>query len=188
MNTAVTDYEYKLISRCLGSVDFEDIVLIYKDHEIEKSEEEIKHACDYVRAKEEERKYKLKENRINNNLQEYRATVLFNGAKQRANKKNIPFDLTLSWVKEKLETGVCEVTKLKFVLTKYNEGSSKTNPYAPSIDQIKPSAGYTKDNCRMVINSYNKFKSDYSDEEVLKIAKAVVNSATKQSVPNQPSK
>lgn len=34
--------------------------------------------------------------------------------------------------------------------------------------------GYTKDNCRIVSVIYNKAKSDYRDEDVIKMAKALL--------------
>ena len=44
----------------------------------------------------------------------------------------------------------------------------------PSIDRIDNSQGYTKNNCRVVSVIYNKAKSDYKDEDVLKMARALV--------------
>ena len=38
----------------------------------------------------------------------YRARTLVNGAKARAKKKGIDFNLTIDWVEEKLNNGRCE--------------------------------------------------------------------------------
>jgi hypothetical protein len=48
-------------------------------------------------------------------------------------------------------------------------------PYAPSIDQIEPNAGYTKTNCRLILSSLNAFKQRMPDAEVLLIMKATLN-------------
>ena len=44
----------------------------------------------------------------------YRAGALYNAAKYRAKKKDIPFNLTKDWIAEKLNNGFCEATGIKF--------------------------------------------------------------------------
>lgn len=106
---------------------------------------------------------------------EYRRTVhgravgLVGHARSRAKNKNITFKLTKSWVEERLEHGVCERTGLKFDIT-----GEERNAFTPSIDQIIPSAGYTPENCQVVVFGYNALKCDFTHEDAMVIARALV--------------
>jgi hypothetical protein len=103
-----------------------------------------------------------------------RATVLLNGAKYRAKKKNLECSLTYPWVVERLERGVCEMTGLPFVL----EGKGKNNrPWSPSLDRIDNSKGYTPENTQVVVFLYNAAKNNATDTDVLMLAKALVRNA-----------
>jgi len=85
-------------------------------------------------------------------------------------RKDLPYDLTKTWLREKLRLGRCEVTEIGFELHK-----GKRSPFGPSIDRIDPRRGYTRDNCRVVVNCYNQAKSDWSDNDVLRMAKALMS-------------
>ena len=177
----LSNKEEKLLRKCVDYLEIEDIVMLYAHHEIDKTEKEIVKAVQFIKQLKKEETIEKKIQYTNKNLINYRTTSLFNGAKNRAKKKNIPFTITKKWIKERLEKGVCPVTGMKFVLTEYSATPKKEcNPFAPSLDQISPSAGYTPSNTRIVINNYNKFKADNSDEVVLKIAKAIVDTAAKR--------
>lgn len=95
--------------------------------------------------------------------------ILITAAKVRAKKKGIPFSLTSAWACSRW-TGRCEITKLNFAIT-----NSGRNPFSPSIDQIRPSKGYTQDNCRFILWSINAMKGAGTDEDVLRIAQAIVS-------------
>jgi hypothetical protein len=90
------------------------------------------------------------------------------------------FDLTRAWALEKLEAGVCEVTGIPFVLeadSRYSDETKdgkSTHPFAPSIDRIDCMRGYTKKNCQMVVWIYNRAKGEDSHEDVISLAKALV--------------
>lgn len=132
------------------------------------------------KARKAASKHRAKIKRIkkaNENLIAFRATSLLNAAYARAKKKDIPFSLTQEWLEEKLRQGRCEATGLTFVFTLYGgntseEGKYTTNPNAPSLDQIRPSQGYTPDNVQVVISAFNKFKSDTEQHRLYKISKA----------------
>jgi hypothetical protein len=81
------------------------------------------------------------------------------------------FDLTREWAIEKM-AGVCEVTGLPFELDKPD--GYRFYPWAPSVDRIDCKRGYTQDNCRLVVWIYNMAKSEWCDEDVLKMARALV--------------
>lgn len=91
-----------------------------------------------------------------------------NNARNRSKHRNWKFDLTQKWARENW-TGVCALTGLPFVKSK-----SLANPFSPSIDKIKPELGYIQTNCRFVLHGVNCLKGLGTDEDVLKIARAIV--------------
>lgn len=90
----------------------------------------------------------------------YRETIfgrskrLVNNAKHRAIKRSIVFDLTEDWVLNKLNLGVCELTNIPFDLT--FSTTTKDNPFAPSLDRIDSSIGYTPENTRVILWCVNR--------------------------------
>ncbi len=107
--------------------------------------------------------------RIRRSVPKGRSYHLWRGAKHRATKNNLPFSIKRLDVQQALEVGVCQVTGIPF---DYTSGS----PWAPSLDKIVPSLGYTKDNTRCVVFMFNVAKHDFSDSDVMKMCKAVVAS------------
>lgn len=103
-----------------------------------------------------------------------RAYILFNGAKQRAKLKNLPFTLTREWVELHLESCICEVTGLELTLITaetYNK-QNNTQPFSPCIDRIQPHLGYTPENCRIVCCIFNTCKFHWTDNDVKKFVSA----------------
>lgn len=177
----ISTRERKLLRKCVNHLDYDDIIMLYKHHDFDNTEEEIQYAIETIKQELQEEEFQKREEYINKNLLSYRVASLYNSAKNRAKKKDIPFTITKKWIRERIEEGRCPLTGIEFVLTEYSQDPKKEcNPYAPSLDQIKPSAGYTKENTRVVINNYNKFKADNSDKVVLRIAKAIVDTAAKR--------
>lgn len=83
----------------------------------------------------------------------------------RANKKNIPFNLTLEWI-EKRWTGKCELTGIEFDLAFGGTGPRRRSP---SVDRIEPSKGYVIGNCRIVLFAVNALKGEGTDSEMMEI-------------------
>lgn len=100
------------------------------------------------------------------------ASALWKTAQQRSKNKSLEFSLPREWVVARVVNGKCEVTGVKFDLSK--RGERYASPLAPSIDRIHPKLGYIPDNCRMVIWAYNAAKGNGTDEHVLIMAKALV--------------
>lgn len=98
-----------------------------------------------------------------------RAKSIYYGARTRARKKRLPFDLTINWIYDKIKQGYCEVTGLPFS----HKIQKPPHRFAPSIDKVLPSLGYVKENCRMVVLMVNIIKRDYSDEEVADVGFAL---------------
>lgn len=99
-----------------------------------------------------------------------KAKILFNSCKKRSEKLGLPFELTLEWVENKLK-GVCEISGMEF--TSYNPTNATIPPYAPSIDKIIPSKGYTIENSRMICFIINQAKRDWDNATLLHMCKAV---------------
>lgn len=93
-------------------------------------------------------------------------------AQARAAKKNVPFSLTREWARERW-TGCCEITGIEFSTAKTTRGPGF---FSPSIDRIVPELGYTPENCRFVLWAVNAFKSGGTDEDMLMVARAIVES------------
>lgn len=90
--------------------------------------------------------------------------LILNAARQRARKKNIPFNLTLEDIN--IPT-TCPI--LGIVLKSNRGGRPGMFPDSPSLDRIKPELGYVKGNVRVISNRANHLKSNATLEEHRKI-------------------
>jgi hypothetical protein len=99
----------------------------------------------------------------------HRAGALYQRARYRAEKKGLDFDLTVDWVEDALRAGTCQATGVPFDMSL----GHVRNLYAPSLDKVDPSGGYTQDNTKVVLYAYNAAKSTASDAEVRQFFKRV---------------
>lgn len=90
------------------------------------------------------------------------ATAIRNHARRRAKEKNLECTITKEWVIERIKKGECQLTKIKFDMTRTTMG--KRRPYSPSIDRIDNSKGYTADNCRVVLSAVNVALNEWGEE------------------------
>jgi hypothetical protein len=67
--------------------------------------------------------------------------------------------------------GRCELTGLLFKLT-VMKGRSK-RPWAPSVDRIDCTKGYTAENCRLVCTAVNLAMNEWGEDTLRRIAKAL---------------
>ena len=100
------------------------------------------------------------------------------GARDRAISKNIEFsitkqDLKYLWDKQK---GLCALSGIPMTY-EMDSGRVYTNV---SIDQIKPSLGYTLDNIQLVCMGVNQMKSDLNMEILLFLCKSIIQYHEKQ--------
>ena len=91
-------------------------------------------------------------------------------AKKRAKKKGQLFQLTKDRVLKAIEKGVCEQTGIPFALV---SGMGR-RPFGPSVDKINPEFPYSDYNAQVVCNVYQFAKNEFTDEDVLTMAKALV--------------
>jgi hypothetical protein len=131
------------------------------------------------KAANQRRRYSRHKNKINALFAELRtkprgrALVLWCSAKHRAKRYKLQFDLPKEWIEDKLIKGCCDMTGIQFDLST-GGGRRNRHPYAPSIDRINSSGGYTVDNCRVVIWHVNTALAQYGDEALYKLAEALV--------------
>ena len=132
-----------------------------------------------VRSQYSKRKEKVQQLNAKKKKQDpigYCSGNLFQGAKYRSKQKNIPFDIDIPFIEEKIRNGKCEVTGIPFFISDEYQlnGTPHQSPYSPSLDQIQPSKGYTKDNIRVTILMFNVARKHWQDEDILNMAKALV--------------
>lgn len=125
----------------------------------------------YEEEHREERQERQRRWRANNPSS--RANSMLHTSKKGAKQRGLEFTLTKEWYSEKLDSGYCEVTGIKFVLnpddcehTHVTARNRRLNPFSPSVDRIDVSRGYTEDNCKMVCFMYNLCKQTFTDEAI----------------------
>jgi hypothetical protein len=90
------------------------------------------------------------------------AYCLWAGAKSRANKNNIEFDILREDI---IIPEICPILGIKLQFDN-TQGFSDTSP---SIDKIDPNKGYVKDNIQIISWRANKLKSNGTLEEFKKL-------------------
>lgn len=93
--------------------------------------------------------------------------------RNRAKDRGWPFDLTSEWFWGQLERqdGKCAVSNAKFDLAP-RAGFSR-RPWAPSIDRLDNSKGYTTCNVRLTTVMVNTAMSDYGQEAFIQMCRQV---------------
>lgn len=99
------------------------------------------------------------------------ARTLLGNCRASAKQRGHECTLTVEMVEEMIATMVCSVTGLP--LTWEHDGSSRSNPWAPSVDRIDCSHGYVPGNVRVVCVLYNLARNSFPDEAVVTMAKAL---------------
>jgi hypothetical protein len=88
------------------------------------------------------------------------------GAKARAKRKNIEFDLKI----EDIDIPeYCPILNIKLEKVPGKRGTS------PSIDRVDPTLGYTKSNTRIISTKANAFKANMSKEDIERLYAYVLN-------------
>jgi len=97
------------------------------------------------------------------------------GARNRAKQKGLEFSLTKEWVKSRGNN--CELSGLPF-RPEY-DGVHDRNPFAPSVDRIDSSKGYTPENSRLIFSCLNMGLGQWGLDEVAPIWAAVLEKLAK---------
>jgi hypothetical protein len=89
-------------------------------------------------------------------------TQIFNQAKFRAKKYNLPFDIE---IKDIIIPTYCPILNIKLERKPYGEGKSFQSS-SPSLDKIEPSKGYIKGNIMVISMKANAMKSNATIDEL----------------------
>ncbi len=92
------------------------------------------------------------------------ARQMYAGAKSRAKRDGLPFDITSKEIFELIGEGVCPVFG-----TPYNIIGRLTNTSA-TLDRFIPSLGYIRSNCVVISSRANSIKSNATTEEIQRVA------------------
>jgi len=113
------------------------------------------------------------------NNYEIRIKQMLQSAEKRARKINVIFDLDFNYLITLYQSqhGKCAVTGLNFVLEK--QGNYSRRPFAPSLDRINNSEGYTKDNVRLVCTIVNLSLSEFGDKVFDQMCESYMNNKNK---------
>lgn len=110
------------------------------------------------------------------------ASVRIATAQNRANKKNLPFDLTTEWFIAELEklNYIDPWSKKAFVI---GDGNSH-HILGVSIDRISNDGGYTQDNCQLVAWGFNQLKGVMTTADAIEYIQAVASNTDITGVPH----
>lgn len=99
------------------------------------------------------------------------AAHMLNQMRRRAKDAGYPCTMTKEDLETLLVPMVCAVTGLPLVW----KGSDRSNPWSPSPDKIDRANGYVLGNVRITCWLYNWARGTWSDEDLLKLAKALID-------------
>lgn len=91
---------------------------------------------------------------------------MIRGAKSRARRKGLEFDLSNEWAISTLDTAnwMCQATGVLMSL-------APGRPESISIDRVIPGLGYVRGNCRFVIFAFNQAKGSLLDCEFAELCR-----------------
>lgn len=103
----------------------------------------------------------------------FKVQQLFNGAKARSKKYNLPFDLDCKYIQYLWDSsdGRCSVSGIPFELAGSN---TYQNRNAASLDKIDPELGYTKGNVRLVTWHVNAAILNFGLDNFLTLCETVM--------------
>lgn len=92
-----------------------------------------------------------------------------NAKRSNAKRRGVPYSLTAKWFEENYARG-CAITGIPF-----SPGVGVICPLSATVDRITGKKGYHAHNCRLVLHAVNALRGAGDDEQMLRIAKAIVS-------------
>ena len=89
---------------------------------------------------------------------------LLREARKRARNNELPFDLTMEWLKT-MVVSHCPITLQPIDWLKEQVVNRTAGPNSPSIDKNKPELGYVQSNCSIISHRGNLIKSNGTVDE-----------------------
>lgn len=104
-------------------------------------------------------------------------SLLYRRLRTNAKSRGIDLGITKQDVMEMIDAAgnKCTLTGIPFSILK--DERYRVRPWAPSIDRIDSTQGYTKQNCRVVCAYVNSALNEYGEELLLMIAKGLIKTA-----------
>jgi len=126
---------------------------------------------DAINARAKERNWNFNPESAKTKRQKYYekfpARNILSNIKTRAEKKGLPFDLTEEWYNEEFKKG-CAMTDIPFSPPRIR------SPFSANVDKIIPSMGYVMSNCRLTCMSFNLAKAEWTDDDIITMAAALL--------------
>ena len=99
-------------------------------------------------------------------------------ARNRARKKDIPFDITKEYIMDLFEKqdGGCFYSDIKLNIVKENKDRTH-DPFKMSLDCVNPSLGYVKGNIVWCAYCVNALKLKMSKEDMINVCRHIVKKA-----------
>ena len=113
---------------------------------------------------------------------------LYATARRNAAARGIPFTLSIDDLRAVVRRsgGHCEVSGLPLSVGSNTSGKFVRRPWAPSLDRIDSTGGYTADNCRLVCCAVNFAMSAWGEDVLVEIAKAIARKRIARTLPTTP--
>lgn len=146
----------------------------YKDYEKVRPERSKQIKREYTRRYIEEHKEELREKdrqrrinatpeqRLAADLRKSRLSVMLSGAKKRAQREGLPFNIEHSDIEHDFVCKCCG----KQMAHNLGNGKSCYKKDSPSLDKLIPALGYVKGNVQVICHECNSYKRDQSIERV----------------------
>lgn len=103
------------------------------------------------------------------------ASHLLRNCRGSAKQRGQECTITAEDIEAMLKPMTCAATGLPLTWKRDGGGSTRANPWAPSIDRIDCALGYVPGNVRVVCWAFNQMRGDFPDEVVRTLAEAIVS-------------
>lgn len=133
------------------------------------------------KKKDKENRYKRKDKELKYRQSRYYSSdlkniisITYSNVKGRAKQYSLQFDLDKEFLLDliKVQEQKCALTGLDFKYDPENVEVAHKRPFAPSLDRIDSTKGYTKDNVRFVCIIVNFALSEFGDKAFDKMCRA----------------